>query len=167
LIWFHCNGTVNAVKTTDLTLEGVYQACRINTSCGAQANQSLKIRRQKMTTAIITGNLTDSGVVLTTTAANVSISNSTAITISSEYSELEFDFSTVNFGSNEIKIYSYTGTGSGRVYTLLGTVSSSSPTCTISVVTENLDFHYGLPSSTPNGLLGDSSDTTGEIIINK
>ena len=118
-----------------------------------------------MTTAKITGNLTDSGVVLTSTADNVSISNNTTITISSEYSELEFDFSTVTFGSNEIKIYSYTGTGSGRVYTLLGTVSSSSPTCTIPVVTEKLDFHYGSASSTPEGLLGDPSDSTGEIIV--
>jgi hypothetical protein len=118
-----------------------------------------------MTTAIITGNLTDSGVVLTTTSANVTISNSTTITISSEYSELEFDFSEVNFDSNEIKIYSYTGTGTGRVYTLLGTVRSSSPTCTIPVVTEKLDFHYGSASSTSNGLLGETPDTTGEIII--
>lgn len=118
-----------------------------------------------MTTAIITGNLTDSGVVLTTASANVTISNSTTITISSEYSELEFDFSAVTFGSNEIKIYSYTGTGSGRVYTLLGTVSSSSPTCAILVVNENLDFHYGLPSSTPNGLLGETPDSAGQIIV--
>jgi hypothetical protein len=118
-----------------------------------------------MTTAIITGNLTDSGVVLTTTSANVTISNSTTITISSEYSELEFDFSEVNFDSNEIKIYSYTGTGSGRVYTLLGTVSSSSPTCTIPVVTENLDFHYGPEESTPKGLIGNPIDSSGEIIV--
>jgi hypothetical protein len=119
-----------------------------------------------MTTATIIGTVTDSGVVLTTTAANVTISNSTTITISSEYSELEFDFSAVNFDSNEIKIYSYTGTGTGRVYTLLGAVSGTTPHCTTPVVAEKLDFHYGPEESTPEGLIGDPSDSTGEIIVN-
>lgn len=118
-----------------------------------------------MTTAIITGNFKTSGVVLTTTADNVSISNKTTITISSEYSELEFDFSTVTFGSNEIKIYSYTGTGVGKFYSLLGTVSSTASHCTIPVVTEKLDFHYGSPNSIPGGVVEDTPDSSGEIIV--
>jgi hypothetical protein len=123
-----------------------------------------------MTTAIITGNLTDSGVVLTTTAANVTISNSTTITISSEYSELEFDFSESSKPIGTIheiqikKVIPAVPPSTNPTYLLLGTVCSPNYKCTTPVVTEVIDFHYA-EKSTPNSLLGDPSDSTGEIIV--
>jgi hypothetical protein len=123
-----------------------------------------------MTTAIITGNLTASGVILTTKADHVSITNSTTITISSEYSELEFDFSGSSKAigtTHEIqikKVIPAVPPSTNPTYSVLGTVCSPNYKCTTPVVAEILDFHYA-EKSTPKGLIGDPSDTSGEIIV--
>jgi hypothetical protein len=127
-----------------------------------------------MTIAYITGIVSKEGAVTLAPStsqplsppATISIGAGNIITING-VNQLSLDFSDSigNFGTKEIKISSYTGTGTGRVYTLLGTVCSPDYKCTIDAVTEKLDFHYGSPSSTSNGLLGESPDTPGEIIV--
>jgi hypothetical protein len=123
-----------------------------------------------MTIALIKGTVTTDGVVTLAFAPNyqsptaISMGANNVITIN-EVNQLSLDFSgsSGNFGSNEIKIY--TVTGGILQHPSIGTICSPDYKCTIDAVTENLDFHFGLPSSTPEGLIGDPIDSTGEIIV--
>jgi hypothetical protein len=96
--------------------------------------------------------------------ATISIGAGNIITINGvNQLSLDFSDSSGNFGSNEIKIYTVTG---GKMnHPSIGTICSPDYKCTIDAVTEKLDFHYGPEESTPNGLIGNPIDSSGEIIV--